>query len=156
MKIKFRRMFSKSRGKKNKFRGTQSEKSPTKSHEQRVVLSKMTCCFARKRGFLTKTSETCDSQTLWESHHSQQLFLSSKSRVKWSDGNCEYVFRLCSFFWGGLRGLLRITRKWKMTGSCLLHNALHYNGLMTDWGFRTTPLSLADYIMRTASGTFGG
>lgn len=116
----------------------------------------MTCCFARKRGFLTKTSETCDSQTLWESHHSQQLFLSSKSRVKWSDGNCEYVFRLCSFFWGGLRGLLRITRKWKMTGSCLLHNALHYHGLMTDWGFRTTPLSLADYIMRTASRTFLG
>ena len=26
------------------------------------------------------------------------------------------------------------TRKWKMTGSYLLHNDLHYNGLMTDWG----------------------
>jgi len=26
------------------------------------------------------------------------------------------------------------TRKWKMTGSYLLHNDLHYNGLVTDWG----------------------
>ena len=62
----------------------------------------------------------------------------------------------CAGFWGGLRGQLGITRKWKMIGSCLLHNALHYNGLMTDWGFQTTPLSLADYIMRTASRTFLG
>ena len=30
-----------------------------------------------------KTSENRDFQTLWESHISQQLFLSSKSRVKW-------------------------------------------------------------------------
>ena len=28
------------------------------------------------------------------------------------------------------------TRKWKMTGSYLLHNELYYNGLMTDLGWR--------------------
>ena len=30
------------------------------------------------------------------------------------------------------------TRKWKMAGSYLLHNNLHYNGLMTDWGLSPT------------------
>ena len=30
------------------------------------------------------------------------------------------------------------TRKWKMTGSYLLYNDLHYNGLMTDLGWNTS------------------
>ena len=35
------------------------------------------------------------------------------------------------------------TRKWKMAGSYLLHNELHYNGLMTDWGLRTRAIRFA-------------
>ena len=61
---KFHRTFSKFQGKKNKFRGKFFEKCPLKSHEQRVVSSQTTGCFARMRGFLTKRSETCDFQPL--------------------------------------------------------------------------------------------
>ena len=60
--LQFRRTFSKFQGKKNKFRGKKSEKCPLKSHEQRVVLSQTTGCFANTIEFLTKTSETCDFQ----------------------------------------------------------------------------------------------
>ena len=81
--IKFRRTFSKFRGKKNKFRGKEFEKCPLKSHEHQVVLLQPTGCFAKTTEVLAKTSENCDFQTLWESLNSQQLFLSSKSRVKW-------------------------------------------------------------------------
>ena len=88
--IKFRRTFSILRGKK-------SEKCPLKSHEQRVVLSQPTDCFAKTREFLAKLPETCDFQTRWESRISQQLFLSSKSRVKWKGVIWEVLLKVFPF-----------------------------------------------------------
>ena len=130
---KFRRTFSKFRGKekkfrgkKYKFRGKKSEKSPLKLREHQIVLSKPTGCFAKPTEFLTKTSETCDFQTLWESHNSQQLFRSSKSRVKWKGTICKVLLILvwCVAMWGEflwfiLRYIFQISSS---EGRCLRRN----------------------------------
>ena len=87
---KFRRTFSKFQGKETKFQGKESEKCPTKLHKQHVtfskrhvVSSKTSTSFEKTTHNPAKTSENYDFQSRWESHNSQQLFLSSKYRVKW-------------------------------------------------------------------------
>ena len=95
--VQFCRTFSKSRGKKNKFRGKKNKfqgkkfgKYRTKS--RRIPHFSSQKCVSEKNLpiFLEKHSIICDFQTRWESHNSQQLFLSSKSRVKWRGRNCVF------------------------------------------------------------------
>ena len=81
--LQFHRTFS-------KFQGKKSEKCPTKLHKQHVtfskrhvVSSKTSTSFEKTTHNPAKTSENYDFQSRWESRISQQLFLSSKSRVKW-------------------------------------------------------------------------
>ena len=88
--LQFHRTFSKFQGKEQKSQGKKSEKCPTKLHKQHVTFSKRhvvsskTSTSSEKTTLNPiKTAENCDFQTRWESHISQQLFLSSKSRVKW-------------------------------------------------------------------------
>ena len=90
--VQFCRTFSKSRGKKNKLRGKELGEYRTKS--RRIpIFSSQKCVSEKKRPiFPEKHSIICDFQTRWESHNSQQLFLSSKSRVKWRAVN--YIFFL--------------------------------------------------------------
>ena len=95
--IKFRRTFSKSRGKKNKLRGKENKLRGKKFGKYRTksrripIFSSQKCVSEKKRPiFPEKHSIICDFQTRWESHISHQLFLSSKSRVKWKGGNCVF------------------------------------------------------------------
>lgn len=117
----------------------------------------MTCCFSEMREILTKKRlklaifKRAENRII-----PNNFFWVQKVALNERIGIVNMYCGCAVFLGGGLRGLLGITRKWKMTGSCLLHNALHYNGLMTDWEFQTTPLSLADDIMRIASGPFLG
>ena len=60
--------------------------------------------------FSRKYSVICDFQTLWESHNSQQLFLSSKSRVKWR-GMIRKVFLMRACRAGEIEFLLFITNR---------------------------------------------
>ena len=88
--LQFRRTFSKFHRTFSKFPGKESEKCPTKLHKQHVtfskrhvVSSKTSTSFEKTTHNPAKTSENYDFQSRWESHNSQQLFLSSKYRVKW-------------------------------------------------------------------------
>ena len=88
--LQFHRTFSKFHRTFSKFQGKESEKCPTKLHKQHVtfskrhvVSSKTSTSFEKTTHNPAKTSENYDFQSRWESHNSQQLFLSSKYRVKW-------------------------------------------------------------------------
>ena len=103
--VQFCRTFSKSRGKKNKLRGTKNKLRGKEFREYRTksrrfsIFSSQKCVSEKKKWvFLGNYSIICDFQTRWESHNSQQLFLSSKSRVKWKG-------RICVFFLNPNRSL---------------------------------------------------
>ena len=88
--LQFHRTFSKFHRTFSKFQGKESEKCPTKLHKQHVtfskrhvVSSKTSTSFEKTTHNPAKTSENYDFQSCWESHNSQQPFLSSKYRVKW-------------------------------------------------------------------------
>ena len=96
--LQFRRTFS-------KFQGKESEKCPTKLHKQHVtfskrhvISSKTSTSFEKTTHNPVKNSENCDFQGCWESHNSQQLFLSSKSRVKWRSTKRKLLLKTNSFF----------------------------------------------------------
>ena len=100
----FCRTFSKFQGKKNILRGkekksrgkelgkywTKSCRFPILSSQKFVSEKKKWICFGN-------CSVICDFQMRWESHNSQQLFLSSNLGVKWKGGLCENILR---FIWG--------------------------------------------------------
>ena len=96
--VQFCRTFSKSRGKKNKLRGKKLGQYRIKS--RRIPNYSSQKCVSEKNRpiFPEKHSIICDFQARWESHNSQQLFLSSKSRVKWRG-------RICVFFLNPNRSL---------------------------------------------------
>ena len=101
--IKFRRTFSKFQGKKKNFWGKEFGKYRIISRRY-AVSSPQKQVFACKKAVLFRLySVICDFQTLWESHISQQLFLSSKSRVKWRDTICKALLK--SFSFGGGNGI---------------------------------------------------
>ena len=89
----------------SKFQGKKSEKCPTKLHKQHVtfskrhvISSKTSTSFEKTTRNPVKTSENCDFQSCWESHISQQLFLSSKSHVKWRGTKRKLLLKTNSFF----------------------------------------------------------
>ncbi len=93
------RTFSKFQGKKKKFRGKEIKSRGTKLGKYRIKSRRYAVSSSQKHVFVNKKivlfrvcSMIYDFQPLWESHISQQLFLSSKSRVKWKDRNCENIF----------------------------------------------------------------
>ena len=103
--LQFRRTFSKFHRTFSKFQGKKSEKCPTKLHKQHVtfskrhvISSKTSTSFEKTPHNPVKNSVNCDFQTLWESHISQQLFLSSKSRVKWRGTKRKLLLKTNSFF----------------------------------------------------------
>ena len=88
--LQFHRTFSKFHRTFSKFQGKKLEKRPTKMHKQHVtfskrhiVSSKTSTSFEKTTHNPAKTFENCNFQSRWKSHNSQQLFLSSKYRVKW-------------------------------------------------------------------------
>ena len=102
--LQFRRTFSKFHRTFSKFQGKKSEKCPTKLHKQHVTFSKRPVVSSKtstssEKTTLNpiKTAENCDFQTRWESHNSQQLFLSSKSRVKWKGAKRKLLLKINSF-----------------------------------------------------------
>ena len=102
--LQFRRTFSKFHRTFSKFQGKKSEKCPTKLHKQHVtfskrhvISSKTSTSFEKTTHNPVKNSENCDFQTRWESHNSQQLFLSSKSRVKWKGAKRKLLLKINSF-----------------------------------------------------------
>lgn len=117
---KLRRMFSKLQGK-------EFQKCPLKLFERPVVSSQTSRHFVWTSSDYKKTCEICENcsqnlyfQTLWESHKSQQLFLSSDFGVKWTGANCEnnlstdIWFNLPNSIWTSayIIGLLRILLSW--------------------------------------------
>ena len=103
--VQFCRTFSKSRGKKNKLRGKENKLRGKELGKYRIKsrripnYSSQKCVSEKNRPiFPEKHSIICDFQARWESHNSQQLFLSSKSRVKWRG-------RICVFFLNPNRSL---------------------------------------------------
>ena len=84
-----------------------------------LKIARTTCCFITNDVLFReneripyKSSETCDFQTRWESHNSQQLFLSSKSRVKWKGFYCEILL-----FWSARWEANSYELEWKNDSS---------------------------------------
>ena len=95
--LQFHRTFS-------KFQGKKLKKCPTKMHKQHVtfskrhvVSSKTSTRFEKTTHNPAKTFENCNFQSRWESHNSQQLFLSSKCRVKWRGTKRKLLLKTNSF-----------------------------------------------------------
>ena len=102
--LQFRRTFSKFHRTFSKFQGKKSEKCPTKLDKQHVtfskrhvISSKISTSFEKTTHNPVKNSENCNFQGRWESHNSQQLFQSSKSRVKWKGVKRKLLLKINSF-----------------------------------------------------------